>query len=74
MAMLISVGTQVYVPYPGEVLWHERVGLAHVDGNEYVIVTPDYGVYVEELSLSNPDLDGCRIAGSVGVPSWHHCC
>ena len=45
----------------GPELWHERLALEHVSGEEYIIVTPDRDLYVEELSAANEDLLGVRV-------------
>ena len=39
------------VPAPN--LWHERMVMDHVEGEEYVVATPDQDVYVEELPSSD---------------------
>ena len=46
----------VFYDVPGPSLWHERMVMDHVEGEEYVVATPDQDVYVEELSLGNSDL------------------
>ena len=51
----------------GPELWHERLALEHVAGEEYVIVTPDRDLYVEELSAANEDLIGVRARPARGV-------
>lgn len=45
----------------GPVLWHERLPLEHLGGDEYIIVTPDSDIYPEELSVLNQDLRGVRV-------------
>ena len=51
----------------GPRLWHERWILEHIANEEYVVVTPDSDVYVEDLSLLNGDLRGIRIRPADGV-------
>lgn len=51
----------------GPELWHERLALEHVSGEEYIIVTPDRDLYVEELSAANEDLIGVRARPARGV-------
>ena len=46
----VPVGRAAYVNYHGAPTeWHERVILGHVQDNSYVIVTPDFDMYVEDL-------------------------
>jgi hypothetical protein len=52
---------------PGELCWvdygeapvcvHARLLLDHVQGNDWVIATPDHDVYVEEMAQGNPDFN-----------------
>lgn len=42
-----------YAGFPGVI--HTRLALDHVEGNEWVVVTPDADMYVEELSPANSD-------------------
>ena len=67
--MAIVVGDVVYLNY-GEVpaCTHARLVLSEVDRNthEYVILTPDYDVYVEILDASNPDLASFHLSGPGG--------
>ncbi len=58
-----SPGDLVYLDYGLGVI-HERVVLAHVDGMDYVIATPDRDVYTDTLDSSNSDLTGFH----VGLP------
>ena len=63
------VGRQVFVLYdvPGAPLWHERQVLEHVHQELYIVATPDFDVYGEELSLLNSDLRGIRVRPAAGV-------
>eukprot|EP00434_Breviolum_minutum_P035087 symbB.v1.2.031057.t1/scaffold3565.1/size54034/3 len=67
----------------GPRLWHERVALEWVSDENYVVVTPDRDIFVEQLSVLNPDLRSIRVranphavppginAGEIyGVPAW----
>ena len=67
--MAINVGDVVFNDY-GEHprVLHSRLVLAVVDQGtcEYVILTPDFDVYVEILDDSNPDLVGFHRAGPGG--------
>ncbi len=51
----------------GPVLWHERLPLEHLGGEEYMIVTPDRDIYPEELSVLNQDLRGVRVRAARGA-------
>ena len=42
----------------GPVLWHECWALEHIEGDEYVVVSPDRDLFVEELSVLKQDC--CR--------------
>ena len=51
---------------PGPRVVHERWIVAHVDGEDYVIVTPDEDIYTESMSPQNPDLSAFRIRPAPG--------
>ena len=59
-------GSHCFVQYVGDALWHERVVLAWVQGGEYIILTHDGDIYIEELSAGNVDLDGLRFCAADG--------
>jgi hypothetical protein len=63
----LRVGTVVLVQYADEVEWHERLVCAWVRNNLYLVVTPDYDYFMEELSVHNPDLQGVRFYLGKGV-------
>ena len=73
--MPIEVGVICLVKYDGFREWHQRLVTGHVAASEYVVVTPDFEMFVEELSLGNPDLGGLRVPGvgedAVGLPQEH---
>ena len=57
----MEVGTRVFVHYdiPGDPTWHERLLCSQVTGMEWVVVTPDYDSFVEDLDpVSNHDITG----------------
>ena len=62
--VLICYGEMV--PGRGGALWHVRLVLDHVVNAEYVIATPDFDLYVEELSPNNADLEGVRVSPAAG--------
>lgn len=51
----------------GPPLWHERMVIYHLIGDEYVVATPDNDVYVEELSLLSSDLRAIRVKPNQAV-------
>ena len=51
----------------GPQLWHERQVLQHVQGDNYIVLTPDGDVYMEELGLLNADLRTIRVRPRPGV-------
>jgi hypothetical protein len=69
MALLLP-GRRVFIAYAGyEDLYHERLVLAHVNLTNYVIATPDFDVYTEQLDISNMDLASLRLDTLVdGLP------
>ena len=56
-------GNRVFVHYdtPGDPTWHERLLCGYVDGSEWVVATPDFDSFVEDLDpVSNHDITGVR--------------
>ena len=79
------VNRRVLVEYEvaGPRLYHERLVAEHVTGEQYIVITPDEDIYMEELSLLNSDLRSLRVKpsdavlpGGVGIaevyplPAW----
>ena len=67
-----TAGDLAYLDY-GEVpqVIHERLVAGHVDGTEYVIVTPDRDIYTESLDPSNPDIVRIWAGGARGgLRTW----
>ena len=64
--MALAEGTRVYVAYdlPPPELYHERYVLAACACGQgyHVVLTPDYDIYAEQISLENGDLANYRIA------------
>ena len=53
----MQTGEIVYLRYHGDPgVIHTRLLVGQVQGDEWVIVTPDHDVYVEELARHNPDI------------------
>ena len=63
------VNRQVLLEYDvaGPRLWHERQVMLHIQGDLYVVLTPDGDIYSEELGLLNSDLRGIRVRPGPGV-------
>ncbi|CAK0822112.1 unnamed protein product, partial [Prorocentrum cordatum] len=47
-------------------LWHERLIMGWISGAEYVVMTPDGGVFIEQLDSANRDLSGVRFSPVTG--------
>ena len=62
----LDLASYVYVCYDGEDLFHERLILSWVDGGEYVVLTPDSDVFIEQLDAGNADLSGIRFGDALG--------
>ena len=60
---------QVILQYdvPGPILWHERLVLEHITGDDYVVASPDQEVFYEQLSILNDDLVGIRVKPAPNV-------
>ena len=68
----LDLGSYAYVCYDGEDLFHERLILSWVENCEYVVLTPDSDVFIEQLDASIPDLTGIRFGDALGtVPHGH---
>ena len=65
MAALVP-GRVAYLNY-GEGEWHQRLILGQVQGTNYVIMTPDHEIYVEQLDVLNEDVVGFRVQAVDGV-------
>ncbi|CAK0837412.1 unnamed protein product [Prorocentrum cordatum] len=64
--MALRPGDVVLVRYDDD-LWHERLILFHIQGHEYVVCSPDYDIFVEQLDAQNPDLTGIRFPAAPGA-------
>ena len=63
----LEVGTVVYFNYVGNPNeWHERVILGHVDTNAYMVVTPTFDFFAEDIQL-DAHVASFRIAGAGGA-------
>ena len=63
----LDLASYVYVCYDGEELFHERLILSWVESGEYVVLTPDSDVFIEQVDAGNADLTGIRIGGALGT-------
>ena len=62
----LQPGAFVFPQYAGFPLCHERLVLAWIEQGEYVVLTPDGEIYIEQLDAGNVDLDGIRYARAGG--------
>lgn len=46
--------------------WHTRILIAHIEADDWMIVTPDFDRYVETLNVHNPDLTDFEYLGATG--------
>lgn len=67
MAALL-MGTMAYVSYVGDGdLFHERLAVGWVEVSEYVVLTPDFDWYIEQLDAGNGELSGLRVGDTSGA-------
>ena len=74
----LAPGEVALVHYVDDTPYHHRLILAWVTDTEYVVATPDYDFFIEQLDLTNPDLDGLRLPGAgqamgVGADNVYTC-
>ena len=62
----LGVGRLVFVCYDGFGEYHERLILAHIGGSSYLVATPDWNIFVEQLDMANPDITAFRIGPAAG--------
>ncbi|CAK0893133.1 unnamed protein product [Prorocentrum cordatum] len=65
-AAVLDRGSAAWVHY-GAGEHHARLVGAHVENDEYAVVTPDFDVFVEQLSFNSGDLEGVRFSASIDV-------
>ncbi|CAK0832385.1 unnamed protein product, partial [Prorocentrum cordatum] len=58
-------GITVFLNY-GDALYHERILLAWVVDSLFIVITPDFDVYIEQIDASNPDLEALRVSDHAG--------
>ncbi|CAK0887833.1 unnamed protein product, partial [Prorocentrum cordatum] len=49
--------------------WHERLIMGWISGAEHVVMTPDGGVFIEQLDSANRDLSGVRLCRFAAQPA-----
>lgn len=63
----LEPGSYAYVFYGGDDVWHQRLVLSWVAAGEYVIATPDWDIFIEQLDAGNADLEGLRFGDAAGT-------
>ena len=63
----LQPGDRVFVCYAGFGILHEGVVLTGVEAAEYIILTPDGDIYVEQLDTGHQDLGAIRFSGPGGA-------
>ena len=48
-------------------VWHSRPLLAHAGDDDWAILTPEHDVYIETMSLANPDFSDFHYCGVNGA-------
>ena len=66
---MITSGSYIYLRYAvaGPWIWYECLVLSWVADGEYVIMTPDNDVYIEQCDSQNRNLCGLRIGNAEGT-------
>ena len=71
MAAAIAEGDYAYMSYgerrAGRALYHQRFLAAHVEGAEWVVVTPDWDAYIEEITATIDGAVDVRLGGRDGA-------
>jgi hypothetical protein len=62
----LAPGTIVCVCYVGDDLWHERLVIGWIEAGQYVVCSPDFDIFIEQLDAANPDLTGIRYGDDSG--------
>jgi hypothetical protein len=64
-------GEVVYVVYGDEPnLFHARLLTGHIVGASWIVVSPSFDVFEEDISLANPDLEVVRFGRGPGLPPF----
>ncbi|CAE8710731.1 unnamed protein product [Polarella glacialis] len=62
----IEIGSEVYVDY-GQGELHCRLITGHVQGSEYMVCSPDFDHFPEQLDHNNPDIEAIRFPAGPGL-------
>ena len=54
-------GSRFLVQYLGAALWHERIVIARIGPGQFLVLTPDGDVYVEDYREENRDVTAVRV-------------
>ena len=57
----LEAGTWAWLFYDGDDVWHTRLIVGWVQDSQYIVFTPDFDTFIEEISIANADLTGLRI-------------
>lgn len=57
----LEPGSYCFVSYENDSLFHERLVIGWVFGADYIVISPDQGVFIEVLDASNEGLSAIRI-------------
>jgi len=64
----LEAGSYVYLCYDPFPEWHVRLVLSWVGAGDYVVLTPDGDIYIEQLDSNNVDLSGIRYSDGGSTP------
>ena len=59
------------IGHAGEALWHERLFLHDVESGSWVMLTPDEGMFIEDLSRAD-SLRICELPRGIGNGGSYH--
>ncbi len=67
----MAAGEVVFIAYAdAPALFHARLLAGHIVGHSWIVVTPSFGVYEEDVSLANPELETLRFGRAPGLPPF----
>lgn len=67
--MAATAGDIVFLVYDeAPDVYHARILTGHIEGSSWIVVTPTFDVFEEDISLTNPDLIAARFGRGVGIP------
>ena len=69
--MAAAAGDIVFLVYDeAPDLYHSRLLTGHVEGSSWIVVTPTFDVFEEDISLTNPYLIAVRFGRGLGIPPY----